>query len=188
MAVCAGTILAGCVAAAVAFAPHGALAQSTPAPSSPPANSPPASKPGGAPALRPPPRERIKPPEDLYKPIAQRARNDPDVDPAAAPADPAAVPADAPLPTVEAPTFAPEDAADASLRPIAPSDSTSATPAPAATLPPAVLAPAPKRALTVDDMVIIGVLAAIVIVPLILGCWWILLSKRNEATAASDER
>jgi hypothetical protein len=139
-------------------------------PPSQPSGPPPAPKPVTPAPPKPPgnPRERLTPPEEIYKPSSQTARQegfeDPKIEGPAKPEEPV-----------------PEAAADqAAAAPAAPPAATAPppTPPPAAVAAPA--APAPARGITNADVIVLGVLALVVLLPLAIGVWWILANRSQE--------
>lgn len=138
--------------------------------------------PTGVPATTPPPKERIRPPNEIYKPSKQDSRNpdqweqpaqpkkpaDKDAPPAGQPgqpAQPAGQPAGQPA---AQPIPGSPDAADG--------DSTSAAPANAAGTTPVVVVAAPPKPLAAansQDITVVLVVGGCIFLPLILGMWWV---------------
>lgn len=128
--------------------------------------------PAAPPAVKPPAREKLQRAEDIYKPTKVNSRA-PEAYENPVPAAPAS---EAPVQPDGAAAAEP----DADVAPAAPALPAPpvANAAPAGTAP--AIAIAPATPLSPSDIAVLGVLALVVLVPLVLGVWWIVASRQEH--------
>jgi hypothetical protein len=139
--------------------------------------------PGGAPAIRPPPREKQTAPEKIFKPTKVPART-PEFpeDPAPDPGGPTPTPGEESMTTPAGPPApGPRPGATAAGADAGSPGVTTATPGVSAT--PRLGAPSPPPPapvpMTTDNVLLLLALAAVVLGPLVLAVWWITRGQRG---------